>query len=130
MKIRNGFVSNSSSSSFIIAFKECVPCSHCGRKDTDILKAIEENDHGMENNRIYAIGTNVLKAIGEHFYSVYSEERIAELKGLIEQYIKDGYTVADISISYHSDILNGLLENGFKSGNIQILEDVEGKFKK
>jgi hypothetical protein len=35
MKTRNGFVSNSSSTSFVIAYKNGEPCPHCGRSDPD-----------------------------------------------------------------------------------------------
>ncbi len=41
MKIRNGFVSNSSSTSFIVALNNSVPCPHCGRCDKSIIDMIE-----------------------------------------------------------------------------------------
>jgi hypothetical protein len=47
MKIRDGFVSNSSSSSFIIAYKVGDPCSHCGRSNidmSDIIKKVNYNN--------------------------------------------------------------------------------------
>ncbi|GAF80422.1 unnamed protein product, partial [marine sediment metagenome] len=41
MKQRNGFVSNSSSSSFIIAIKkQPEACQHCGRSDLDFIQLI------------------------------------------------------------------------------------------
>ena len=40
MKYRNGFVSNSSSTSFIVALNDSVPCKHCGRSDLSVLDLI------------------------------------------------------------------------------------------
>lgn len=42
MKIRNGFVSNSSSSSFIIALPTKTKCKHCGKKNEDMLWVIHD----------------------------------------------------------------------------------------
>ena len=41
MKVRNGFVSNSSSSSFMIAIKKPQPCASCGCTPIDFLKELE-----------------------------------------------------------------------------------------
>jgi len=41
MKIRTNFVSNSSSTSYIVSYKKSIPCSHCGRTDPDLKKLIE-----------------------------------------------------------------------------------------
>jgi hypothetical protein len=49
MKYRNGFVSNSSSASFIVAVNESVPCKHCGRSDMSILDLIDSaSNHSGE----------------------------------------------------------------------------------
>jgi len=45
MKIRNGFVSNSSSSSFIIAINPAVVCSTCGNKPNSIRDKIKCSDY-------------------------------------------------------------------------------------
>ena len=52
MKVRSGFVSNSSSSSFIIAFDESGfgPCLHCGRKDLSIIDMVRDSRN--DDNRI------------------------------------------------------------------------------
>lgn len=41
MKIRNGFVSNSSSSNFIVAVRKSEACQHCGRSDPDFLQLVD-----------------------------------------------------------------------------------------
>jgi hypothetical protein len=44
MKSRSSFVSNSSSSSFIVAMKKSInePCEKCGRKPINIVSIIEQ----------------------------------------------------------------------------------------
>ena len=54
MKLRLGFVSNSSSSSFILAYKKSEPCVHCGRSDPNIMDLIsDDNNSNNDDNRIY-----------------------------------------------------------------------------
>jgi hypothetical protein len=49
MKIRNGFVSNSSSSSFIISVpKSSEPCPTCGRREDNILRYFQGTDSYVE----------------------------------------------------------------------------------
>ena len=43
MKLRDGFVSNSSSSSFVVAIKKQETCQHCGHQDFNILDAIDNS---------------------------------------------------------------------------------------
>ena len=87
MKTRSGFVSNSSSSSFIIAYKENIkPCPTCGHVDSDVatLKTIikhsdescwedqkpaellkrQVEDYGEENTKM----TNKIKKLMDEGY--------------------------------------------------------------
>lgn len=70
MKIRIGFVSNSSSSSYIAAVKVGEKCPHCGRSDINLLDLIERIDGEYEETRLRARGYKQVDA----FYTKRMQE--------------------------------------------------------
>ena len=144
MKIRSGFVSNSSSSSFIIAFdasKFC-PCPHCGRKDISILDLIESKYHNSDTEVIWSDATERIKQIQNkikklqdqaiHKTVVKKDSWFSDCVADYEQEIKlikdasdKGLTVAEISISYHDEYLNSEFNNLSENGKLEILRSYE-----
>lgn len=77
MKIRSGFVSNSSSTSFIVGLrkKKSEPCPHCGRSDPDFIDAYIErgnvNDTGLIiDGRFSSVIDSLNENIKEHQSSI------------------------------------------------------------
>jgi len=123
MKIRTGFVSNSSSSSFIIAIDitKNKPCPHCGRSNPDILALIETASCESEDNDVNAIGyDDVMKSFKENTWR--SEEEIKKLISKIEEYESNPkYKMASINISYHNEALNTILNTMVKNKEVIIV---------
>jgi len=81
MKIRNGFVSNSSSTSYTIGYKDGDPCPHCGRSDPDIVSLIAMyHDVDDETNIEHATTEDVLSFINNDI-----QEQQAELNALADK---------------------------------------------
>lgn len=127
MKTRNGFVSNSSSSSFVIALKDApTPCPHCGRGYENFLHVIERHHDNCDENRVRMEGADcILKEMQEDEINgyVYDADKQKELTKKIEKYGgMKGWTVAEISISYHAPELRDELDRLVREDKIKILD--------
>lgn len=98
MKIRNGFVSNSSSSSFIIEILNSEPCKTCGRSDNiiDLLEKTNEEETGIEVR-------------GKNDVLDYVKDWLD--KKLIEEIEKAKGEVLYLSVSYYDETFLTLLHN-------------------
>ena len=113
MKIRSGFVSNSSSSSFVIGFKVDMLCKHCGRKDPDIISLIENASNFNDDNSVSAVGFDEVMT---YLDSGYGSQEIDDVQSYHVTHPDD--TVAIVNISYHDEALRSML---FDSKSIHII---------
>jgi len=96
MKIRNSFVSNSSSSSFIIAFDKGDVCEHCGRGE-NFLTRFSRDTCGGDVPTLYAKGKDeVLKELRG-----FVDETMIEVGQKVLNALKEGKEVAYVSVPYH-----------------------------
>ncbi len=117
MKIRAGFVSNSSSSSYILAYKQGNTCAHCGRSDIDVAAVFRDKtrDYG-DDTYIRAEGVQaVIEKLKEEYedeisYSRDTEEdreykqrqfvKFASHSSKIAKFVDQGYNIMYINVAY------------------------------
>lgn len=121
MKIRQSFVSNSSSSSYIIAFKVPIVCKHCGRTDISIIDAIRERDHNSDNE-VVGLGLESVKTIMiSDFFGPGCDKEYKLVMKKIETLKGNEWDLALVKMSYHDEVLKLIFENAVNSGSIKII---------
>lgn len=120
MKIRQGFVSNSSSSSFVIAFKKLQPCSHCGKKSLDIVETTEMmRFYGCSDiNEVERVGKENIKDYINEF--IYGKEKDDVIEAFEKYALEDIWNFAVLRI-YHNQNLIVAIDDGVRDGDIVML---------
>ena len=114
MKTRNSFVSNSSSSSFVIAYKpetfeNLEPCPHCGYAAPNFLDEVNDS---RDSDTYLSEPTAYLEW-----------EENPEFEAAVKTHQEDGYTVQALELSYHDRFLNELFTKLINDGKIILLSE-------
>lgn len=133
MKYRNGFVTNSSSSSFIINIKDLTP------EQIRIIKNPEEEAERLglceyETPESWHVKTDGQRIIGwTYMDNLYGCDKLEDalkneyVKNYYEitvELIRDGYVVAEREIDYNDFDNQGLIESLIDDDNIILLREV------
>lgn len=121
MKFRSGFVSNSSSSSFIVIFKAGKACPTCGLSPSTFLDHLPEEKYYSEDTYIKGRSAAAVEEYFSDDFCCHDDDEIKEMKAIFEKlYIaeENGYTVYHLNISYNDNHLLKMIES---DPNIEVL---------
>jgi len=131
MKIRNGFVSNSSSSSFIIGFDNSknIPCPHCGRKDPDLIDRIRASEYANSGEATEIRSEDVNECFMDiHWYikpdkngnPIIEKPEDQKLYDEMMEYQKTTGKVYSVCVSYSDIFISDLIKECEKTGTVKI----------
>jgi len=123
MKMRVGFVSNSSSSSFVLAISPALvePCLHCKRK-SHLLEAFNNNSN-WEETGIISEDVNRIVHYVEEMAGNYGDNETRGQKALDEIGLLhgDGWQIMLVELSYHDYNARSLLDEEVRNGNVKMI---------
>jgi len=124
VKIRTGFVSNSSSSSFVLALSPAIAeaCPHCGRKSR-LKETLNDDGDGWLHSRT---ASEDLSRIVEHIEEVTADwGRSEELKrralNEVDFLRGEGWQIILVEMSYHDYEARSLLDEEIKRGSAKMI---------
>lgn len=129
MKIRSGFVSNSSSSSYVIAYLDNEDvCKHCGRSDPSIESLFsDERSYQEEYSAMYAKGKDEVVEelrdmfqVGEEYGDDEQTARFIKYSGMVVDKVEEGWEVAYTRIPYSDQHTLDVLQS---SKNVEFIID-------
>lgn len=127
MKTRQGFVSNSSSSSFIVGLKiEETECPCCHRKDTNFFDRLESlGERYSEESRLRYRGLPKMVEQLQDLYghSVEDKETYDRLLAEALSLSHAGFEIGSIEISYHDEALNDEFRALRETGKVKVILD-------
>ena len=119
MKTRSGFVSNSSSTSFVIALAPDIstPCPHCGRRSV-LREAFADadmySDTGIDSDDL----GHIVRTIGECDYPGVME-RVRKALDEVGLLHGQGWEILQVRLSYHDHRTRDLLAEEAKRGAVK-----------
>jgi hypothetical protein len=133
MKTRKGFVSNSSSTSFVIALKnDNKPCPHCGRSDPNFLSIVENLGNivhdDYETTKLRGRGTDSFAEALNERYGGWKDERDNwdTIASRAREFESKGWETAYIEISYHDESTRDIMSGLSSRGDLKVIWDDHG----
>lgn len=130
MKIRHGFVSNSSSSSFVVGIINSNPqkCEHCGRGGVSLDEYMKFNPNDDESSWDWLDPMGKIKGLkhdvkdcherGWSDDAAWYQETIELIYGAMDEYDR----VVGLNVGMHDDALQNFLREAETVGEIKILK--------